>query len=157
MKDKQKGVTLLELVMALFVFSIIIFSAVNMLNFVLNRTVLIQEAREQNFSANLAMNSLVVHINEATHFNLTTMNQSLYRLRLYGGHLQTGVERIFIFHRHSNILRFGGYNTRPVGQPLAYDIEDVVITINGNLMHILVVTDEISLNRVIDIRHMTEF
>lgn len=159
MKNKERGTTLLELVMALFVFSIVIFASVNTISFVLSRTSQIQYKVEQNFNVNLAMSSLLMHINEATEFNLTTMGGSLHRLRLYGGHTNPNMERIFDFVPHEGTLRFGGAVRGTSGsvQVLASYIKDVTITVNNNLMSVSVVSEYTRLNRIIDIRHLNEF
>ncbi|MCL1925332.1 MAG: hypothetical protein FWF50_07100 [Defluviitaleaceae bacterium] len=140
-KSNNSGLSLLELTVSLLLFGIVIFSAVNITSFVLNRTMQVQINNEQIFNANLAMNSIVIHIYESESFSLETWaNGTLQRINFYP-HNNT-----IDFRVNDNTLRFGN-------QILSRYIEDVIININGTLMHIFVITEAITLTRTIDIRY----
>lgn len=152
-KASNQGLTLLELTLALLLFSIVIFSSINITSFVLNRTIYIQEQNEQIFNANLAMNTIAIHMYEATSFELETMADGrLHRLFLRNPDFDG--TRAIEFRRSEQELRFGGFTTRINTQVMARYIDDIIINIEGNLMYIFVITEAITLTRTIDIRHI---
>ena len=143
-KNKNQGLTLLELILSLLIFILIIFSSINITNFVLNRTSYVRERNEQLFNANLAMNTIVAHVDRADTISLnTTFNNTLIRLTVINIDFPMNSNIDF----RNNTLIFGN-------NVMARYIEDIVIELYGHLMNVFIMTEKVIITRAIDIRHL---
>jgi|GEM_PF-1030684 len=171
----QRGYTVLETVVAMGIFSIVIFTSVNMFTHVSNATARIYINYELTANARIAMDFLTTHIGEAQAVELRTVNNTntLDTLWLHRS-LGTPDEHIATFRYVNepdrNWLMFGGRQpgaSFDTTQELARYISNIETIIDEErmLMHIQITTDTtigntnvelhepIILNRIVDLRH----